>query len=73
MTGAAQSGPHISLGRDGPFFRVRAVPADALPPTVRQPETYAGYLAASMAAKVLADASGLPIVDMTQPKGASYG
>lgn len=73
MTGAAQTVPHISLRRDGPFFRVRAVPADALPPTVRQSETYVGYLAASMAAKVLADASGLPIVDTTLSKGASHG
>lgn len=63
------SDPHISLRRDGPFYRVRAVPDDALPPTIRQPETHAGYLAASIAAKMLADASGLPIVDMTKGAG----
>lgn len=70
MPGAAQPDPHISLKRDGPFYRVRAVPADALPPSIRQPETHAGYLAASMAARMLSDASGLPIVDFTTKAGA---
>lgn len=65
MAGAAQSDPHISLKRDGPLFRVSAMPADALPPSVRQCETYAGHLAATMAARVLSNASGLPIIDFT--------
>lgn len=63
MTGVAN--PHISLRKDGPFYRVQPIPADALPPSIRQPETHVGYLSASMAAKMLSDASGLPIVDHT--------
>ncbi len=69
MRGAAQSGPHISLRRDGPFYRVRAVPADALPPSIRRSETHAGYLAALMTARILSDASGLPIVDSVGKAG----
>lgn len=65
MTGAAKPDPHIALRKDGPFYRVQPVPSDALPPSIRQPETHAGYAAASMAAKVLSQASGLPIVDHT--------
>lgn len=65
VTGAATIEPHILLRRDGPFFRVRPVPADALPPSIRQPETYAGYLAATMAAKLLSSASGWPVRDLT--------
>ena len=63
VTGVAN--PHISLRKDGPFYRVQPIPADALPPSIRQPETHVGHLSASMAAKMLSDASGLPIVDYT--------
>ena len=63
MTGAAN--PHISLRKDGPFYRVQPIPADALPPSIRQSETHIGHLSATMAAKVLSQASGLPNVDYT--------
>ena len=69
VTGAAK--PHISLRKDGPFYRVQPIPADALPPSIRQPETHIGYLSAKMAAKVLSDAAGWPIVDHTITAAAS--
>lgn len=64
MTGAAS--PHISLQKDGPFYRVQPIPADALPPSIRQPETHVGYLSAMMAARLLATATGLEIIDHTK-------
>lgn len=70
MTGASKPGPHISLRKDGPFYRVGPVPADALPPSIRQPETHVGYLSAPTAAKLLSQASGLPIVDHAAKSGA---
>jgi len=65
VTGAVKADPHIALRKDGAFYRVRPVPSDALPPSIRQPETHAGHAAALMAAKVLSQATGLPIVDHT--------
>lgn len=64
------SDPHILLRRDGPFYRVRVTPADALPPSVRQPETHAGYASVLMAAHLLASATGFPIIDETQKGGS---
>ena len=62
---AGAANPHISLRKDGPFYRVQPIPADALPPSIRQPETHVGHLSATMAARVLSEASGLPIIDHT--------
>lgn len=66
----SNAAPHISLRRDGPFYRVRVSPADALPPPVRQPETHAGHASALMAARLIANATGFPIIDETQKGGA---
>lgn len=59
-------GPQIHLTNDGPFFRVRVEPRDALPSSVRQPETHAGHWSATMAARVLSNATNFPIVDLTK-------
>lgn len=60
--------PQIHLRKDGPFFRVRVEPKGALPASVHVPETHAGHLSATMAAKLLANATGFPVVDHTQVK-----
>lgn len=69
MATAVHREPHISIVRDGPFYRVRANPVDALPPCVRQPETHGSHLSANMAARILSDASGLPVVDRSSNGG----
>ena len=69
----ATAAPHISVRRDGPFYRVRVTPADAVPPSVRQPETHAGHASALMAARLLCNATGFPIIDDTDKKGRADG
>lgn len=63
MTGAAAA---IHLRKDGPFYRVRVEPKDAKPASIHAPETHAGHLAATMAAKLLSDATGFPVIDHTK-------
>lgn len=58
--------PTIHLRKDGPFFRVNVEPCRSLPENVRAPETHAGHLAAAMAARLLATATGFPVVDHTK-------
>lgn len=58
--------PQVHLRKDGAFFRVRVEPKDALPASVHVSETYVGHLSATMAAKVLANATGFPIIDHTK-------
>jgi hypothetical protein len=62
------SGGTIHLRKDGPFYRVRVEPVGSLPANVRAPETHAGHLAATMAAKLLHDATGFPVVDHTKAR-----
>lgn len=62
LAGAAS----IHLRKEGPFWRVRVEPKDALPASVHVPETHAGHLSATMAAKLLANATGFPVVDHTK-------
>ncbi len=56
-------GPQIHLTKDGPFYRVRVEPRDALPGHVLVPETHAGLLSASLAARLLSNATGFPIIN----------
>jgi hypothetical protein len=62
------SGPEIRILKDGPFWRVRVEPRDALPDHILVSETHAGLLSANIAARVLSNATGFPVVDRT--KGA---
>lgn len=56
--------PAIHVTRDGPFYRVSVTPADALPDNWSAPATFSSAPMALMSARLLSDASGLPIVDM---------
>lgn len=56
----------IEIRRDGPFLRVVVHPAEALPANWSAPSTFTAAPIARMAAKLLADASGLPVVDRTK-------
>jgi len=58
--------PHISIQRDGPFIRVVVLPPDALPANWSAPSTFSSAPLARMSAKLLASASGLPIVDLAK-------
>jgi len=55
--------PHISIAKDGPFWRVIVEPETALPAGWSRPSTFSSQPLAAMSAKLLSQASGLPIVD----------
>lgn len=59
------SDPHINIQRDGPFIRVVVLPPEALPANWSAPSTFTSLPMARMSAKLLAEASGLPVVDQT--------
>lgn len=65
MTRAA---PQICIERDGPTFRVVVTPPDALPAGWSRPETFSSSPLARMSAKLLAEASGFPVVDLTRAR-----
>ena len=58
--------PHIEIRRDGAVFRVAIDPAEALPKGWHRPETFSSLPLARMGAKIMAEATGLPIVDMVK-------
>ncbi len=55
--------PCIEIRQDGPLFRVDITPADALPQGWLRPESFANRPLARMGARLISDATGLPIVD----------
>lgn len=57
--------PAIHVKKDGPLFRVLVIPPDALPPSFSVPSTYLAVSVARMSAKVLSDATGWPVTDLT--------
>lgn len=57
--------PAIHIKKDGPLFRVLVIPPDALPPSFSVPSTYLAVSVARMSAKVLSDATGWPVTDLT--------
>ena len=59
------SGPHISIIHDGPFLRVVVSPPEALPANWSAPSTFTAAPIARMAAKLLSEATGMPIIDQT--------
>lgn len=61
--------PVIHLRRDGPLYRVQIFPPDALPPSFSVPSTFLSVSIARMSAKVLADATGWSVVDLTEARG----
>ncbi len=63
MTGPA---PQILIECDGPTFRVVVTPPDALPANWSRPETFASHPIARIGAKVMGDALGWPVVDLTE-------
>lgn len=60
--------PVIHLKRDGPLFRVQVFPPDALPPSFAVPSTFIALSIARMSAKVLSDATGWPVTDLTEAR-----
>lgn len=62
----------VVLQRQGGFYRVQCDPVDSLPPSFARPTTYISHWLASDTAKLLGEATGFPVVDMTQ-KGAPNG
>lgn len=59
--------PHIAIEREGPLFRLAIMPPDALPAGWSRPETFSSRPLARMSARILADATGWPIIDQTKP------
>jgi hypothetical protein len=57
--------PYIEVRKDGPFFRVVVLPPDALPANWHGPSTFSSAPLARISARLLAQASGLPVVDQT--------
>lgn len=57
---------HIEISKDGPLLRVVVSPPEALPANWSAPSTFTAAPIARMAAKLLADVSGLPVVDRTK-------
>lgn len=60
--------PVIHIRKDGPMFRVQVIPPDALPPSFSVPSTYLAVAVARMSAKVLSDATGWPVTDLTDAR-----
>lgn len=60
--------PVIHIKKDGPIWRVQVIPPDALPPSVFVPSTFLAASVARMSAKVLADATGWPVTDLTDAR-----
>lgn len=60
--------PAIHIKKDGPLFRVQIFPPDALPPSFSVPSTYLALSIARQSAKVLADATGWSVVDLTETR-----
>jgi hypothetical protein len=58
--------PQIQIESDGPIFRVVVTPPDALPASWSRPETFASHPIARMGAKVMSEALGWPVVDLTR-------
>ena len=56
----------IEIRRDGPLYRIAVEPDDALPTGWHRPQTFSSHPLARMGAKLLANASGLPVVDTTK-------
>ena len=61
--------PVIHVRRDGPFWRVQIIPPEAGPTAVVVPSTFASHAMASLSAKVLSDATGFPVTDLTEARG----
>lgn len=55
----------IHIVKDGPFYRVQAVPPQRLEASISRPETYAGVIAARQSAGWLSRATGWPVIDLT--------
>lgn len=60
--------PVIHLRRDGAIFRVLVIPPEALPTSVFVPSTFLAASVARMSAKVLSDATGWQITDLTDQR-----
>jgi hypothetical protein len=61
--------PSIHIKRDGVFWRVQIIPPEAGPTAVVVPSTFAWHAMAKLSAKVLSDATGFAIVDLTEARG----
>lgn len=60
----------VEISKDGAFYRLAVSPPEALR-GVSRPSTYSSHALAAMSAKLIADASGIPIVDLTIGRNSS--
>lgn len=63
----------VTLLRAGSFYRVQCDPVEALPRSFARPSTYTNLQLARDTAQLLSDATGFPLVDNADKKGASHG
>lgn len=59
--------PQIQIESDGPTYRVLVIPPDALPGSWSRPSTYASHSVAALGAKMIGEALGWPVIDLTRP------
>ena len=55
----------IEIRRDGPLYRIAVEPVEALPTGWHRPQTFSSRPLARMGAKLMSEATGMPIIDQT--------
>lgn len=55
----------IEIRRDGPLYRIAVEPVEALPKGWHRPQTFSSHPLARMGAKLMSEATGMPIIDQT--------
>lgn len=60
--------PVIHVRRDGGLYRVQVIPPEAVPPSFSVPSTFLAVSIARISAKVLSDATGWPVTDLTDAR-----
>jgi hypothetical protein len=63
----------VILSRAGSFYRVQCDPVEALPRSFARPSTYTNLQLARDTAQLLSEATGFPLVDNADKKGALHG
>ncbi len=61
--------PVIHIRRDGAIYRVLVVPPEAGPTAVVVPSTFVSHSMAKISARVLADATGFAVTDLSGVRG----
>lgn len=60
--------PAIHIRKDGPIWRVQIIPPEAGPTAVVIPSTFVSHSMAKMSARILGDATGFAITDLTDAR-----